>query len=55
MEIIWTIQALSKVNKFVDYIARDSYEVAENWAESLIAETDRLIKQPKSGRIVPEF
>lgn len=55
MEVIWTNQALHKVNKFVDYIAHDSYPVAEKWAENLMAETDRLITQPNSGRIVPEY
>lgn len=55
MEVIWTNQALNKVKEFIDYIARDSVEIAEKWAENLISETDRLILQPRSGRRVPEF
>ncbi|MEX0722608.1 MAG: type II toxin-antitoxin system RelE/ParE family toxin [Gracilimonas sp.] len=55
MEVIWTNQALNKVNKFVDYIAQDSLEIAEKWAEELLSKTDQLHSQPMSGRIVPEY
>lgn len=54
MEIVWTKQALSKLNKFVDYIAQDDIVTAELWATKLIEKTDQLIEQPESGRIVPE-
>ncbi|TVQ65885.1 MAG: type II toxin-antitoxin system RelE/ParE family toxin [Balneolaceae bacterium] len=55
MEIVWTKQALQKLNKFVDYIARDDAATAEKWALKLIEKTDQLIEQPESGRIVPEY
>ena len=55
MEIIWTNQALRKLNKFVDYIAQDDVVTAEKWALKVIKKTDQLIKQPESGRIVPEY
>lgn len=55
MEIIWTEKALRKLNKFVDYIARDDLVTAEKWALKLIEKTDQLIEQPESGRIVPEY
>ena len=54
MEIVWTNQALHKLNKFVDYIAQDDVVTAEKWALKLIEKTDQLIEQPESGRIVPE-
>lgn len=55
MEIIWTNQSLDKLNKFVDYIARDDADAAEKWALDLIDQTDQLIEHPESGRIVPEY
>jgi plasmid stabilization system protein ParE len=55
VEIIWTNQALYKLNKFVDYIARDDVVTAETWALKLIEKTDLLNKQPESGRMVPEY
>ena len=55
MEIVWTIQALRKLNKFVNYIAQDDLVTAEKWALKLIEKTDQLIEQPESGRIVPEY
>lgn len=55
MEIIWTNQSLDKLNKFVDYIARDDADAAEKWALNLIDQTDQLIEHPESGRIVPEY
>ena len=55
MEIVWTNQALHKLNKFIDYIAQDDFVTAEKWALNLIEKTDQLIEQPESGRIVPEY
>ena len=55
MEIIWTNQALHKLNKFVDYIAQDDVVTAEKWALKLIEKTDQLLEQPESGRVVPEY
>jgi len=55
VEIVWTNQALHKLNKFVDYIAQDDVVTAEKWALKLIEKTDHLIEQPESGRIVPEY
>ena len=55
MEIVWTNQALQKLNKFVDYIARDDVETAEKWVLKVIKKTDQLKEQPDSGRIVPEY
>jgi len=55
VEIVWTNQALQKLNKFVDYIAKDDVATAEKWALKLIEKTEQLIDQPESGRIVPEY
>jgi addiction module RelE/StbE family toxin len=55
VEIVWTNQALHKLNKIVDYIAQDDIVTAEKWVFKLIEKTDQLIEQPESGRIVPEY
>ncbi len=46
---------MHKLNKFVDYIARDDLFTAEKWALKLIEKTDQLLEQPESGRILPEY
>jgi toxin ParE1/3/4 len=55
VEIVWTNQALHKLNKFVDYIAQDDVVTAEKWALKLIEKTISLLNNRKSGRIVPEY
>jgi plasmid stabilization system protein ParE len=55
VEVIWTNQALHKLNKFVDYIAQDDVLTAEKLALKLIEKTDQLNEQPESGSIVPEY
>jgi len=55
VEVIWTKEAIRKLNKIVDHIAKDDYPTAEKWALKLMEKTDRLIGQPESGRIVPEY
>ncbi|MDZ7690423.1 MAG: type II toxin-antitoxin system RelE/ParE family toxin [Balneolaceae bacterium] len=55
MEVIWTRQAILMVNEFVDYIAQDDYETAEQWALELMSQTDKLADHPKIGRVVPEY
>lgn len=55
MEVIWTRQALQMVKEFVDYIARDNYTTAENWATELIDQTGKLGDHARLGRVVPEF
>lgn len=34
------------VNEFVDYIARDDYPTAEQWALELMGKTDKLADHP---------
>lgn len=55
MEIVWTNQALNKLNKIVDYIAQDDFVTAEKWASTIIEKTDQLIAHPELGRVVPEY
>lgn len=55
MEIIWTRQAIEMVNEFVDYIARDDYQTAEQWALELMTKTDKLADHPRMGRVVLEY
>jgi toxin ParE1/3/4 len=43
------------VNDFVDYIAQDDYETAEQRALELMSETDKLADHPRLGRVVPEY
>ncbi len=55
MEVIWTKQAIQRVNSIVNYIAQDNYQAAVKWSEIIFQRTDQLIEHPESGRIVPEY
>lgn len=55
MEVIWTKQAIRMVNEFVDYIAQDNYDTAEQWALELMSQTDKLADHPRIGRVIPEY
>lgn len=55
MEVIWTNQAIRKVNEIGNQIARDNYSAADKWVREIFSKTDQLIDHPRSGRMVPEY
>lgn len=55
VEIIWSELALKDLKGIHDYIAEDSFLYAERYVNVLISRVDILIKNPLSGRLVPEF
>lgn len=54
IRIEWTEPAVSDLDNIHDYIARDSAEYADAFAERLIMSAERLRSFPTSGRVVPE-
>ena len=54
MRIVWTEPAVSDLDSIHAYIARDSEVYADAVITEIFDSVDRLIRFPKSGRIVPE-
>ena len=51
----WTPQSLADLEAICLFIARDSPEMANIFADRVFRATDRLAEHPRSGRIVPEM
>ena len=54
MKIIWTEQAVEKLEEFADRIARDKPNAALRWATKIQNSVENLKKFPMLGRQVPE-
>jgi addiction module RelE/StbE family toxin len=55
MKIIWTEQAVEKLEGYADYIALDKPNAALRWAERIQESVENLENFPKFGREVPEL
>lgn len=55
MKIIWTEQAVDKLEKYTDYIAYDKPEAALKWAKKIQVSVENLKNFPMLGREVPEI
>lgn len=55
MEVIFTDHFLERVEECTDYIALDHIPTAVQWARGVFNHCQELSKQPRSGRVVPEF
>jgi toxin ParE1/3/4 len=50
----WSAPARDDLKQIHDYIAKDSKYYARKVIQEIIAKTEKLIKHPEIGRIVPE-
>lgn len=55
MEVIFTDHFLERVEECTDYIALDHIPTVVQWARGVFNHCQELSKQPRSGRVVPEF
>ena len=55
MTIIWTREALEKLNEIEEFIAKDSPERATSFVNYLIERGESISQNPKIGRTVPEI
>lgn len=55
MNVIWTKEALERLYEIEEYIARDSFERAEQFVNYLIERGESITENPHIGRIVPEI
>lgn len=54
-QVRWTSQALDDLEAICLFIARDAPQVAAVFADRAFRATDRLLRHPRLGRIVPEL
>jgi len=55
MKLIWTREALLRLQEIEEYISRDNPIVAMEFVEKLISVAETIIDYPEKGRIVPEL
>ena len=55
MNVIWTKEALERLNEIEEYIAQDSPERAEQFVNYLIERGQSVPENPHIGRMVPEI
>ena len=55
MKVVWTSQAIERLEEIEDFIAQDSPARAVKFVDKLIARGKSAGTQPNRGRVVPEF
>ncbi len=55
MKLLWTKEALLRLEEIEDYISRDNPVAGIKFVEKLIAVTEKIVNHPEKGRIVPEL
>jgi len=55
MKILWTKEALIRLQEIEEYISRDNPIAAIEFVDKLISVAETLIDNPKKGRVVPEL
>jgi len=55
VKVVWTIEALRKLDEIERFIAQDSPQRASAFIDQLLAEGDSIASFPEMGRVVPEL
>jgi addiction module RelE/StbE family toxin len=55
MKILWTKEALLRLQEIEDYISKDNPAVAIEFVDKLITVSETLTDNPELGRVVPEL
>lgn len=55
MKILWTEEALLRLQEIEAYISKDNPVVAIEFVDKLISVAETLVDNPKKGRVVPEL
>ena len=53
--LIWSPQAAQDLESICEFIARDSEDYAQEFAQRILAAVEVLAEYSQAGRIVPEF
>jgi toxin ParE1/3/4 len=54
VEIIWTETSLFNIEEIAEYVSQDSVFYAKILVDKFFKIEQRLIEQPRSGRMIPE-
>ncbi|MBL1213400.1 MAG: type II toxin-antitoxin system RelE/ParE family toxin [Ignavibacteriae bacterium] len=55
MKLLWSEEALLRLQEIEEYISRDNPTVAIKFVNKLISVAETIIENPKIGRVVPEL
>jgi addiction module RelE/StbE family toxin len=55
MKLVWTKEALLRLQEVEEYISRDNQIVAADFIDKLISLAETIVDNPKKGRVVPEL
>jgi addiction module RelE/StbE family toxin len=55
MKLLWSKEALLRLEEIEEYISRDNPTVAIKFVDKLISVAETIIENPKIGRVVPEL
>ena len=55
MKLIWTKEALLRLQEVEEYISRDNPIAAADFLDNLISLAETIVDNPKKGRVVPEL
>jgi toxin ParE1/3/4 len=55
VKVIWTAHSIDDLKEIMNYISRDSVKYAYILKDNIFNLTEKLIKYPRIGRIVPEY
>jgi addiction module RelE/StbE family toxin len=55
MKLIWTKEALFRLQEIDEYISRDNPAAATDFVDKLISLAETVFDNPKKGRVVPEL
>jgi addiction module RelE/StbE family toxin len=55
MKLVWTKEALISLQEIEYFISQDNPQKAIDFVNRLISKAERIVDNPKSGRIVPEL
>lgn len=55
MKLVWTKEALLRLQEIDEYISRDNPVAATDFIDKLISLAETIVDNPKKGRVVPEL
>lgn len=55
MKVIWSKESLNRLIEIEEFIAQDNPSRAVEFTEFLVSKSSLIEKNPRMGRIVPEF
>jgi addiction module RelE/StbE family toxin len=53
--LVWTEPAMDDLEAIHEFIAKDSEYYASSFLQEIIGHTEKLLKFPEMGRVVPEY